>query len=68
MSHRIATPNVELMSAIGRGCVKTQNSKSQVGITLYISWFQSLVWGFYTQISRWMAQLLSAVPKTTIAK
>jgi len=56
------------MAAPGRGCVKTQNPKSQVGITLYISWFQSLMWGFYTQIGGWMTHFLGAVPKTMTAK
>ncbi len=36
------------MSAVGRGCVKTQNQKRQVGIILYIYLFQSLMWGLYT--------------------
>ncbi len=56
------------MSASGQDCVKTQNPKSQVGISPYISWFQSMQWGFYTEIGRWMAHLLSAVPKTMTAK
>ena len=56
------------IAGVGRDCVKTLYLKSQVGITLYISWFQSLIWGSYTQVRRWMAHLLSAAPKTMIAK
>ena len=39
------------ITVVGRACVKTQNSKSQVGIALHIPWFQGLMWGFYTHIS-----------------
>ncbi len=56
------------MSAPGRGCVKTQNQKPQVGNSPIFIRLRDRKWDFLAKLSDEVTHLLDVVPKTMTAK